>query len=215
MLTGKISGTSGRADVYVDLLASASGLFLASFVWIHMLFVSTILLGGTIFNYVPLVLDETYISYVGIFMVIVAILLHLVAAGRRIPTRFQEQRIVWRHARSLGHRDTWLWLVQIVTGMSILILASIHIWMVLYGWPITTAASAGRIQTGMFWLYLILLPIAELHTGIGVYRIFIKWGWVDRHKVNKALNVVTLVILGLGLASLLVFLFLISSEGAL
>ena len=215
MLTGKVSGTSGRADVYVDLLASASGLFLASFVWIHMLFVSTILLGGTIFNYVPLILDETYISYVGIFMVIVAILLHLVVAGRRIPTRFQEQRIVWRHARSLGHRDTWLWLVQIVTGMSILILASIHIWMVLYGWPITTAASAGRIQTGMFWLYLILLPIAELHTGIGVYRIFIKWGWVDRHKVNKALNVVTLVILGLGLASLLVFLFLISSEGAL
>jgi len=215
VLLQAVLGRSNRAEVYADLLASASGLFLASFVWVHMLFVSTILLGGTIYNYVPLVLDETYISYVGIFLVIVGILLHLVMAGRRIPTRFGEQRIVWRHARTLGHRDTWLWVVQLVTGMSILILASIHIWMVLYGWPITTAASAGRIQSGMFWLYLILLPIAELHTGIGVYRIFIKWGWVDRHEVNKVLNVVTLIIVGLGLASLLVFLFLISSEVAL
>ncbi len=214
MLFQRIFGRNKKADVYLDLMGSASGLFLATFVWTHMLFVGTIVFGSTFYNLVPYVLDTTYISYVGIFLVCSAILLHLVVAGRRIPTRYQDQRIVWQHSKRLGQRDTWLWVVQIVTGMSILILASIHIFLVLWGWPITAAHSAGRVQGGVFWLYLLLLPVAELHTGIGVYRLFVKWGWIDRHRVSRVLNYVTLGILGLGLAALLVFLFLISTEAA-
>jgi len=215
LLLQSLVGKGKKGDLYADLLGSATGLFLASFLWVHMLFVATILFGTTIFNYVPHILDTTYISYFGIAMVIFAILLHLVMAGRRIPTRFQEQRIVWQHARRLGHRDTWLWVLQIITGMTILILASIHIFIVLWGWPIDAATSAGRIQDRLIWLYLILLPVGELHAGIGVYRLFVKWGWIERDQVRKVLNIVTLTIVGLGMAALMVFYFLISAEGAL
>lgn len=84
---------------------------------------------------------------------------------------------MWKHSKMLRHLDTWLWLVQTFTVMIILIMGLIHMWTVLTDLPITAAKSAPRIQGG-FWLifYLILLPMVELHVGVGFYRIAVKWG---------------------------------------
>jgi fumarate reductase subunit C len=81
----------------------------------------------------------------------------------------------------MRHPDTWLWLVQVVSGMAILLMGCIHMWVVLTDLPITAAKSAARIQTG-WWLafYLVLLPLVEAHVSVGFYRIGVKWGIVKR-----------------------------------
>ncbi len=213
MLFQKLVGRCTKADAYIDVAELATGITLVGFVWTHMLFVSSVLFGTGMFNNVPAILDATGISYVGIFIVLVAILVHMAAAGRRIPIRWSDQQIVWSHARRLGHKDTWTWLFQVVTGILVLILASIHIWAVLSGWPINAHNSASRVQGGYFWLYLLLLGVAEIHAGVGVYRMFVKWGWIPRQKVSRVLLFVTCVIVGLGIASLLVLMFLVKVGG--
>ena len=198
----------------MDVAETLTGVFLVGFVWTHMLFVSSILFGTSMFNNVPAILDATGISYVGIFFVIIGILLHMLVAGRRIPARFNDQRIVWQHAKRLAHKDTWYWLLQIVTGVAVLILASIHIWSVLSGWPINAANAARRVQEHFFFFYMILLGLAETHIGIGIYRIFVKWVWVPRMKASRVLTLITLCIVGLGFAALLVLNFFIKVGGA-
>jgi fumarate reductase subunit C len=38
--------------------------------------------------------------------------------------------------------------------------------------------SADRVWTDLYWpLYLVLLFVVELHAGIGIYRLCVKWGW--------------------------------------
>ena len=96
--------------------------------------------------------------------------------------------------------------------MIILIMGSIHMWTVLTDLPITAAKSAARIQGG-FWLvfYLILLPMVELHVGIGFYRIAVKWGFAqrkDRKKFKKFENYLTAIFIAIGLITLLRFLLL-------
>ena len=79
-------------------------------------------------------------------------------------------------------------------------------WMVLTDLPITAAKSAARVQGG-FWLifYLILLPMVELHVGIGFYRIAVKWGFVKRtgRKPFKGFeNILTAVFILIGLVTI-------------
>ena len=214
MLFQRLVGRFPKADVYVDVAELATGVILVGFVWTHMLFVASILFGTGMFNTVPAILDATGISYVGIFVVIVAIILHMFVAGRRIPVRWQDQRVVWQHSRRLSHKDTWTWIIQIFTGVAVLILASIHVWAVLHGWPINAGTSAGRVQGGYFFIYLLLLFVAEFHAGIGVYRMFVKWGWIPRQKVSHVLLFITCGIIGLGIASLLVLMFIVEVGGA-
>ena len=42
--------------------------------------------------------------------------------------------------------------------------------------------SADRVWSGRCWpLYLVLLFCVELHGGIGLYRLAVKWGWFAGH----------------------------------
>ncbi|MGC1402373.1 MAG: succinate dehydrogenase/fumarate reductase cytochrome b subunit, partial [Thermodesulfobacteriota bacterium] len=91
----------------------------------------------------------------------------------------------------------------------ILIMGSIHIWTILTNLPITALKSATRIQGG-FWLifYIILLPLVELHVGIGFYRIGVKWGWITRVRrpfFKKFENILTLIFLIIGAVTLYTF----------
>ena len=96
--------------------------------------------------------------------------------------------------------------------MVILIMGSIHMWTILSDFPITAFKSAARIQGG-FWLvfYLILLPMVELHVGIGFYRIGVKWGFIrrkERKGFKRFENVLTAFFILVGLVSLARFWFL-------
>jgi fumarate reductase subunit C len=76
----------------------------------------------------------------------------------------------------------------------------------------SAAKSAARVQGGG-WLvfYLILLPIVELHVGIGFYRIAVKWGFVlrkGRKGFKRFENILTAIFIVIGLVTLARFWFL-------
>lgn len=191
----------------MELLELTTGLFLLGFLQFHLLAVSSIILGPAAFNRDSAVMDEYYLSYVGIPLVILAILFHGLLAMRKAPWKFQEMRVFMQHSRRLAHLDTWAWLVQIITGLFILVLAFIHIAQVLHTWPIEFAKSAARIQGECFSHFVLLLLVAEIHAMVGLYRILVKWSWFKRQSFTPYLVYTTIFFVGLGFITLLVFYF--------
>ncbi len=201
-----------RTSAYLDWLQMLTGAGLIMFMWSHMVLVASVILGAGVMNALAGFLEETYMAQVGGPIVGCVFILHFVLAARKVPFRIEHQTTIWKLSRQLRHTDTWLWLVQAVTAMVILIMGSVHMWTVLTDLPITAAKSAARIQGG-FWLvfYLILLPLVELHVGIGFYRIGVKWGFVqrkDRKGFKRLENRLTVVFVCIGLVTLLRFLLL-------
>jgi fumarate reductase subunit C len=89
----------------------------------------------------------------------------------------------------------------------------IHMWTVLTDLPIKAVKSAARIKGG-WWLafYLVLLPNIELHVGVGIYRIGVKWGFIrrsNRQALHGFENKLTIVMIVIGLVTLFTFLVLV------
>ena len=202
----EVSPETRRTAAFLDLLEAASGFGLAVFLWMHMVFVATILAGPETFDAVASFLDDTYLSYIGIPPVVALFFLHFLLAARKIPFSWRESGRIWGHAGRLGHRDTRTWLFQTVSGMAILVLASIHFWVVLTAWPIEAALSSFRIARPPYLVfYAVLLVLGELHAGVGLYRLSVKWGWPPRKTADSLFEVLSAVIILLGLAVLVVF----------
>jgi fumarate reductase subunit C len=202
----------GKISAYLDWLQMLSGAVLVVFMWSHLLLVSSILVGPKVMNSLAWFFEASYMAQVGGPLVFLAFLLHFALAARKIPFTTQEQRLMLANAKRLRHRDTWLWIVQAVTAMGILIMGSIHMWSVLTNLPITAEKSAARVQTG-FWFvfYLLLLPMVELHVGVGFYRMLVKWGFLDRTgrvSLKRGENVLTALFIVVGLLTLLRYYFL-------
>lgn len=202
----------GKLSAYLDWLQMLTGAALILFMWSHLILVSSILLGPGVMNALAWFFEATYMAQVGGPLIFLAFLLHFVLAARKIPFATGQQRLMLANAKRMHHTDTWLWVIQAVTAMGILIMGGIHMWVILTNLPITAEKSAARIQTG-FWFvfYLFLLPMVELHVGIGFYRILVKWGFVDRPgrwAIKKKENLLTAIFIAIGLLSLLRYYFL-------
>jgi fumarate reductase subunit C len=91
-----------------------------------------------------------------------------------------------------------------VTGSAMLLLVIIHVFIVVYA-GIDSELSGGRVHSWMLAFYVVLLLCAEYHASVGLYRALVKWGYVKRHSLKKVLSVITIVTVGLGLASLWIF----------
>jgi fumarate reductase subunit C len=201
-----------RTSAYLDFLQMLTGAGLILFMWSHMLLVGSVIPSPRVMDAIAAFLEETYMAQVGGPIIACIFLLHFILAARKVPFRAEQQTTIWKLSRKLRHTDTYLWLIQASTAMIILIMGSIHMWTVLTDLPITAAKSAARIQGG-FWLvfYLILLPIIELHVGIGFYRIAVKWGFArrkDRKSFKKFENILTAIFVLIGLIALARFWFL-------
>jgi fumarate reductase subunit C len=201
-----------RSSAYFDFVQMLTGVALILFMWSHMILVASVNLGAGVMNGLARFLEETYMAQVGGPLVGCIFLLHFVLAARKVPFRAEQQRTIWKLSRQLRHTDTYLWLVQAVSAMVILIMGSIHMWTVLTDLPITAAKSAARIQGG-YWLvfYLLLLPMVELHVGVGFYRIAVKWGFAQRKgrkQFKRFENYLTGIFIAIGLVTLLRFLLL-------
>ncbi len=201
-----------RTSAYLDWLQMLSGVALILFMWSHMFLVASVNLGPNVMNRLAEFLEDTYMAQVGGPVVAFVFLLHFILAARKVPFRVEQQSAIWKLSRQLRHTDTYLWLIQALTAMIILIMGSIHMWTVLTNLPITAAKSAARVQGG-FWLvfYLILLPMVELHVGIGFYRIAVKWGFSrrkDRKRYKRLENYLTAIFICIGLITLVRFFFL-------
>ena len=199
-------------SAYLDWLQMLTGAGLILFMWSHMVLVASVNLGAGAMNTLARFFEDTYMAQVGGPLIGATFLLHFILAARKVPFRMEQQSTIWKHARMLHHLDTWLWLIQVFTAMIVLIMGSIHMWTVLTDLPITAAKSAARIQGG-FWLvfYLILLPMVELHVGIGFYRIGVKWGFIKRSNrkgLKRFENILTGIFILIGLITLIRFMTL-------
>ena len=170
-----------RRDACLDWLQMLSGAALVLFMWCHMILVSSVILSPKLMNAIAWFFEATYMAQVGGPIIFFGFIVHFILAARKIPFNADGQEIAFAHARMLRHRDTWLWIVQIVTAMIILVMGAIHMWVVLNDLPITAAKSAARVQSGGWLLfYFILLPMVEAHVSVGAYRILVKWGFITR-----------------------------------
>ncbi|SKA74807.1 succinate dehydrogenase/fumarate reductase cytochrome b subunit [Desulfobaculum bizertense] len=191
----------------LDALQMATGVLLILFLWAHMILVASVLISPKLMNAIAWFFEVTYMAQIGGPLIGMMIFVHFVVAARKMPWKISEQEAYLKHSVMMHHKDTWLWVVQVVSALVILVMASIHIWVVLTNLPITAVKSAARIQSG-FWLpfYLVLLPAAELHVGIGFYRIGVKYGFISsekRHWYQKAENVLMGVFIAVGLLTLI------------
>lgn len=201
-----------KTAAYLDTIQMVTGAVLILFMWSHLCLVSSVLLGASAMNGLAYFFEATYMAQIGGPIIGLIFLVHFVVAARKVPFRTSEQQLIWKHAHLVKHTDTWLWLVQAGSAMLILIMGGAHMWVVLTDLPITAAKSAARIQSWPWLLfYLALLPLVELHVGIGLYRIGVKWGFIkraNRKKSKKFENTLTLIFIGIGLLTLIRFLTL-------
>ncbi len=213
------AATMNRGPAWLDVLQGGSGLVLVLFMWAHMLFVSSILLGVDAMYAVARMFEGEFIfgrpypllvsgavAFVSLIFV-----LHAIVAIRKIPASYREYRLFLRHASIFKHSETRLWLVQVITGLVLMLLACAHLYQMLVNpGAIGPYASADRVWSGRWWpLYLVLLVSVEVHGGIGLYRLALKWGWVNprsgaagREQLRRVKWAITGFFLALGLLTL-------------
>jgi len=111
----------------------------------------------------------------------------------------------------MKHEDTTLWWVQAITGFMLFFLVTVHLYqMLMHPGDIGPYESADRVWSGRWWpLYLVMLFAVELHGGIGLYRLVVKWGWFEgadpdrtRALLKKLKWALTVFFLVLGLLTL-------------
>ena len=213
----EVAGKS-RLPAVFDLAQSLSGLLLALFMWGHMLFVSSILISKDAMYTITRMFEGYYLfgkSYPGIvsvvaFGVICLFVLHAALAMRKFPASYRQYKVLLVHKSQLRHTDTGLWFVQVYTGFAMFFLGSAHVFFILVNpGEIGPYASADRVWGGMWPIYLLLLLAVELHGGIGLYRLAVKWGWLTgsdtasgRRTLIRAKWTITAVFLLLGVLSL-------------
>lgn len=207
-----------RWPARMDLLQSASGLFLGLFMWGHMFFVASILISNEAMWTVTKMFEGYFVfgrSYPMIVSTVVAVVItafiaHAFLAMRKFPSSYRQYRNFMGHRRMFHHADTTLWWVQVVTGFLLFFLGSAHLYQMLMNpGAIGPYASGARVFTAWWPLYLVLLFAVELHGGIGLYRLAVKWGWLEgrdpdasRRRLSYAKWGLTTFFLVLGLLTL-------------
>jgi len=210
---------ASRWPARLDLLQSGSGLALALFMWAHMLFVSSILLGKDAMWAVTKFFEGYYffgeshpwLVSIAAASVLALIVLHAALAVRKFPTTHRQYSTFREHMHMMHHEDTTLWFWQVFTGFALFFLASIHLYvMVTQPELIGPYESSDRVVSQRYWpLYLLLLLAVEFHGGIGLYRLAVKWGWftgrdadTTRRRLKRLKWGITLFLVVLGLATL-------------
>ncbi|MCE9680478.1 fumarate reductase cytochrome b subunit [Shewanella sp. AS1] len=209
-------------SAWLDLSQSLSGVILAVFLWTHLILVSSILLGSEAMSFVARTMELSFLSddghgypwVVTCIAILIALLaiVHVVVALQKLPVSLQQQRALKAQMQVINHSDTRLWRMQAMTGVVILLLLPVHLWLIGSA-PETIGpqGSADRIwNQGVWMLYLPLLLTVELHAAIGVYRVALKWGAArdlnTRKRLRNLKTIMSVLFVVVGGASLLAFL---------
>ncbi|HEX7465280.1 MAG TPA: fumarate reductase cytochrome b subunit, partial [Usitatibacter sp.] len=132
-------------------------------------------------------------------------------AVRKFPVSYRQFTTFRGHMKMMRHEDTTLWAWQVGTGFALFFLASVHLYVMLSRPDrIGPFESSDRVWSEHFWpLYVVLLLAVELHAGIGLYRLAVKWGWLEgadpgttRIRLKRLKWAITVFFLALGFATL-------------
>lgn len=209
-------------SAWLDLSQSLSGVILAVFLWTHLVLVSSILLGADAMSWVARTMELSFLSADGhgypwvvtciAIGIAILTLVHVLVALQKLPMSLRQQRALHRQMQVIDHSDTRLWRWQAITGVVILLLLPVHLWLIGSA-PETIGpqGSADRIwNQGVWMVYLPLLLTVELHVAIGIYRVALKWGAArelnNRSRLRKIKTIVSVLFVTVGVASLLAFL---------
>lgn len=214
--------TINRWPARLDMLQGLTGCALVLFMWAHMFFVSSILISKDAMYWVSKMFEgepvfgRSYPILVSLVAIVIfsLVVVHAFIAMRKFPANYQQQRRLFQHMKAINHPDTWLWYLQVITGFALFFLISVHLYqLMLHPSTIGPYASSDRVWSGRMWpLYLVLLFAVELHAGIGIYRLMIKWGFFinakhinatqQRAKLHRLKWFITAFFLVLGLLTL-------------
>ncbi len=215
-----------RVPAWLDITQSGTGLVLGLFMWVHMLLISSILLGTGSFNFIANIMELSFLSPTGegypiavvlaVSGVFTLFILHAGLGMRKLPSSYKQYKAVRSQMKLLKHEDTNLWFYQALTGFIMFFAGSVHLYIMLTHPEIDPYISAERVAISNMWpLYLILLVAVEYHGAIGLYRLCMKWGWLTgkdakkgRAKLKKIKKTLTMFFLVLGVLSLIVFILL-------
>ena len=173
----------------LDFWQSATGLFLALFMILHMFFVASILISREAMYAVAKFFEGSFlieggnpliVSIVAV-VIIIALVAHAFLAVRKFPINYRQFLALKVHKNLMKHSDTSLWAIQAFTGFVLFFTATVHLFIMLTQ-PETIGpnGTAYRFWSEHFWiLYIVLLFAVELHASIGLYRLCIKWGWLE------------------------------------
>lgn len=208
-----------RWPARLDLAQSLTGLILALFMWGHMMFVSSILISRDAMWTITKMFEGYFFfgeSHYGLVSAVVAVVIalfvgHAMLAVRKFPINYRQFRTYRGHMKLMRHEDTTLWYWQFVTGFALFFLAAPHLFQMLtQPGMIGPYESADRVWSYRWWpLYILLLFAVEVHGGVGLYRLAVKWGWfaganpdATRKRLKALKWALTAFFLALGLATL-------------
>ena len=216
--------TGSTMPAKLDLAQSLTGLLLALFMWVHLILVSSILLGKDAMYYLTGFFELKFltgwehgypivVSIIGI-VVFALFIIHAGVALRKFPISWEEHKILCHQMGMMKHGDTNLWYIQALTGFVMFFLGSVHIYiMISHPDKIGPYASSDRFVSEYMWpLYFVLLFCVELHATIGMYRLAVKWGTFDgkdpkknRKRLKTLKNALTVFFLTIGLITFAVY----------
>jgi fumarate reductase subunit C len=189
----------------VELATSLSGVALAAFMIMHMGLLFTVLVGTGAFDGLASFLEGYYLLHAAAPFLVLIIIAHIVLTARRAPTTFRQQGALFRSLGQMRHLDTYTWVAQVVSGVAVMALAAIHLWVVLSTLPIEADLSGFRVSHHYLWLYIPFVLLVEGHISLGLYRLAVKWGIMERLRAHLILLGYSAVFLGLGFAILASF----------
>lgn len=190
----KIDKTPAR----LDFLQSFTGLILALFIMGHILFEASILISNEMMYRVTIMFEGYYFfgeRYPGIISflaasIFVILIVHTAIAMKKFPSSYRNYKVMKRHVTQMKHEDTSLWMIQIITGFMMFFMASIHLYvMIAEPSDIGPYASSNRVVNEFMGpLYFMLLIAVISHAFIGLYRLAVKWGFMEgkNSKVSRA-----------------------------
>jgi len=208
-----------KTPARLDSMQGITGLILAVFIMGHLLFEASILISHEMMYKVTIMFEgyyffgETYpgiISFLAGFIFVVFIV-HAGIALRKFPDNYKQHKAMKEHVTGMKHEDTSLWIIQLTTGFIMFFVGSVHLYMMMAEpSDIGPYASSHRVVHEMLApLYFLLLISVVSHAFIGLYRLALKWGFMEgkNTKVTRArykllMKTLIIVYILVGLASL-------------